>query len=108
VASLGLAEPAAGRFIRAAYALIDLISLLTAGEDECRALAHPRRNHRAERPRQDPLRHRARVHPRRVMRWDDLVKLGSEAKCREAAKLRLEGKEYVVADGDVINFRFNV
>ena len=42
------------------------------------------------------------------MRWDDLVKLGSESKCREAAKLRLEGKEYVVADGDVINFRFNV
>jgi ribosome-binding ATPase YchF (GTP1/OBG family) len=42
------------------------------------------------------------------MRWDDLCKLGSEAKCREAAKLRLEGKEYIVADGDVINFRFNV
>jgi len=42
------------------------------------------------------------------MRWEELVKLGSEAKCREAGKLRLEGKEYTVADGDVINFRFNV
>ncbi|MCA1732214.1 MAG: DUF933 domain-containing protein, partial [Acidobacteria bacterium] len=40
--------------------------------------------------------------------WDDLVTLGSEAKCRDAGKLRSEGKEYVVHDGDVINFRFNV
>jgi GTP-binding protein YchF len=108
VASLGLPEPAAGRFIRAAYALCDLISFLTAGEDECRAW---------------PLRKGANAHKAagkihsdiergfiraEVMRWEDLVKLGSEAKCREAGKLRLEGKEYLVADGDVINFRFNV
>lgn len=43
-----------------------------------------------------------------MVRWDDLVHYGSEAKCREAGKLRSEGKEYVVQDGDVINFRFNV
>jgi ribosome-binding ATPase len=108
VTSLGLDEPAAGRFIRAAYALCDLISFLTAGEDECRAW---------------PLRKGASAHKAagkihsdiergfiraEVIRWEDLVKLGSEAKCREVGKLRLEGKEYVVADGDVINFRFNV
>ena len=88
--------------------MCDLISFLTAGEDECRAW---------------PLRKGASAHKAagkihsdiergfiraEVMRWEDLVKLGSEAKCREAGKLRLEGKEYIVADGDVINFRFNV
>jgi len=108
VASLGLAEPAAGRFIRAAYALIDLISLLTAGEDECRAWpirAGTTAQKAAGKIHSDIERGFIRAE---VMRWDDLCKLGSEAKCREAAKLRLEGKEYVVADGDVINFRFNV
>jgi len=43
-----------------------------------------------------------------VIAYDDFIRLGSEAKCREAGKLRLEGKEYVVADGDIIHFRFNV
>jgi GTP-binding protein YchF len=108
VASLGLTEPAAGRFIRAAYALIDLISLLTAGEDECRAWpirAGTTAQKAAGKIHSDIERGFIRAE---VMRWDDLCKLGSEAKCREAAKLRLEGKEYVVADGDVINFRFNV
>jgi ribosome-binding ATPase len=108
VASLGLTEPAAGRFIRAAYALIDLISMLTAGEDECRAWpirAGTTAQKAAGKIHSDIERGFIRAE---VMRWDDLVKLGSEAKCREAAKLRLEGKEYVVTDGDVINFRFNV
>jgi hypothetical protein len=40
--------------------------------------------------------------------WQDLVELGSEAKCREVGKLRVEGKSYVVQDGDVVHFRFNV
>jgi GTP-binding protein YchF len=108
VASLGLAEPAAGRFIRAAYALSDLISFLTAGEDECRAwpLRKGSSAHKAAgKIHSDIERGFIRAE---VMHWEDLVKLGSEAKCREAGKLRLEGKEYTVADGDVINFRFNV
>jgi GTP-binding protein YchF len=108
VASLGLDEPAAGRFIRAAYTLCDLISFLTAGEDECRAwpLRKGSNAHRAAgKIHSDIERGFIRAE---VVRWEDLVKLGSEAKCREAAKLRLEGKEYTVADGDVINFRFNV
>jgi len=108
VASLGLSEPAAGRFIRAAYALTDLISFLTAGEDECRAWPI-RKGTTAQKAagkiHSDIERGFIRAE---VMRWDDLVNLGSEAKCREAAKLRLEGKDYIVADGDVINFRFNV
>lgn len=108
VASLGLTEPAAGRFIRAAYALCELISFLTAGEDECRAwpLRKGSNAHKAAgKIHSDIERGFIRAE---VMRWEDLVKLGSEAKCREAGKLRLEGKEYVVSDGDVINFRFNV
>lgn len=106
--SLGLDEPAVGRFIHAAYALIDLISLLTAGTDECRAWPI-RRGTSAQKAagkiHSDIERGFIRAE---VVRWDDLVRLGSEAKCREAGKLRSEGKEYVVHDGDVINFRFNV
>ena len=108
VASLGLAEPAIGRFIHAAYKLLDLISFLTAGEDECRAwpirrgLTAPKA---AGKIHSDIERGFIRAE---VVRWEDLVHYGSEAKCREAGKLRSEGKEYVVQDGDVINFRFNV
>ena len=107
-ASLGLSEPAIGRFIHAAYALIDLISFLTAGEDECRAwpirrgLTAPKA---AAKIHSDIERGFIRAE---VVRWEDLIHLGSEAKCREAGKHRSEGKEYVVQDGDVINFRFNV
>ena len=43
-----------------------------------------------------------------VTKFEDLVELGSEARCREQGKLKLEGKEYVVQDGDVVHFRFNV
>ena len=43
-----------------------------------------------------------------VIRWEDLVALGSEAKCRDAGKLAIVGKDYVVKDGDVMHFRFNV
>ena len=85
-----------------------MISFLTAGEDECRAwpLRKGSNAHKAAgKIHSDIERGFIRAE---VMHWEDLVKLGSEAKCREAGKLRLEGKEYVVSDGDVINFRFNV
>jgi GTP-binding protein YchF len=108
IAALGLAEPARDRFIHAAFALIGLISFLTAGPDECRAWPIKR----------GTIAHRAagKIHSdiergfirAEVMRVEDLLALKTEAKVREAGKLRLEGKEYVVADGDVINFRFNV
>jgi ribosome-binding ATPase len=108
VASLGLSEPAIGRFIHAAYKLLDLISFLTAGEDECRAwpirrgLTAPKA---AGKIHSDIERGFIRAE---VVRWEDLVHFGSEAKCREAGRYRSEGKDYVVQDGDVINFRFNV
>ncbi len=106
--SLGLVEPAVNRFIRAAYELIDLISMLTVGPDECRAWPVPRGS-RAPRAagkiHSDIERGFIRAE---VIHWRDLLELGSEAKCREAGKQRIEGKEYIVQDGDVINFRFNV
>ncbi len=106
--SLGLAEPAKSRFIVEAYRLLDLISFLTAGPDECRAWTIKRGT--------PALKAAGKIHSdiergfirAEVVRWDDLTTLGSEAKCREAGKLKVEGKEYVVADGDVVHFRFNV
>jgi len=108
IGSLGLAEPARDRFIRGAFALLDLISFLTAGEDECRAWPIKRgtvAQKAASKVHSDIERGFIRAE---VIHLADLLALKSEARCREAGKLRLEGKEYVVQDGDVINFRFNV
>ena len=106
--SLGVEEPASHRFIRAAYQLLDLISMLTAGDDECRAWPIGRgtpAQRAAGKIHSDIERGFIRAE---VVPWQDLVALGSEARCREAGKLRVEGKSYVVQDGDVVNFRFNV
>jgi hypothetical protein len=107
-ASLGLAEPARNRFIRAAFELIDLVSMLTVGPDECRAWPVPRgitAPRAAGKIHSDIERGFIRAE---VIRWEDLVELGSEARCRDVGKLRVEGKEYVIRDGDVVHFRFNV
>ena len=108
LASLGVAEPAAHRFIRAAYELLDLISMLTAGPDECRAWPVPRGTpapRAAGKIHSDIERGFIRAE---VVPWQELVRLGSEHACRDAGKLRTEGKSYVVQDGDVVHFRFNV
>ncbi len=105
---LGLQEPAKDRLIRAAFGLLGLIQFFTVGEDECRAWPVRRG---ATAPRAAGAIHsdfekgfiRAEV-----VSYDDLVATGSIAAAREKAKLRSEGKTYVVQDGDVINFRFNV
>jgi len=105
---LGLADSARDRFIRASYHLLDLVSFLTAGEDECRAWPIRRGT--------TALKAAGKIHSdiergfirAEVMAFDDFVRYGSEAKCREAGKLRLEGKEYVVRDGDIVHFRFAV
>lgn len=105
---LGISEPARDRFISSAYELLDLISFLTSGEDECRAWTI-RRGTNAQRAagkiHSDIERGFIRAE---VVAYLDFIALGSEAKCRETGKLRLEGKEYLVQDGDIINFRFNV
>ncbi|HTT72421.1 MAG TPA: DUF933 domain-containing protein [Anaeromyxobacteraceae bacterium] len=104
--SLGLAEPARTRFIHAAYRLLDLISFFTVGEDEVRAWPI-RRGDRAPRAA-------GRIHSdlergfirAEVTHYDDFIALGSESRARQEGKLRLEGKEYLVKDGDILNIRF--
>ena len=105
---LGLEEPGLDRVIRTSYALLGLISFLTAGEDECRAWTI-RKGTRAQQAagaiHSDIERGFIRAE---IVAYDDLVAAGSIAACRDKGTLRLEGKDYVVQDGDVINFRFNV
>jgi hypothetical protein len=106
--SLGLTESARTRFIQGAYQLIDLISMLTYGEDECRAWPVARGTpapQAAGKIHSDIERGFIRAE---VVSWEDLIELGSDARCREAGKLRVEGKEYIVQDGDCVHFRFNV
>ena len=105
---IGIEEPARERFIRAAYALSDLISFFTTGEDEVRAWTIAQgtvARKAAGRIHSDIERGFIRAE---VVAYDDFMVHGSEAKCKEAGKFRLEGKEYVVKDADIIHFRFAV
>lgn len=105
---LGLGEPARNVFIREAYRLLDLISFLTAGPDECRAWPIRRgtlARKAAGKVHSDIERGFIRAE---IYRPDDLKQYGSEAALKSAGKLRVEGKDYLVADGDIVNFRFNV
>ncbi|MDT0554902.1 redox-regulated ATPase YchF [Patiriisocius hiemis] len=105
---LGLEEPGSAKLIRGAYTLLDLQTYFTAGKKEVRAWTIPVG---ATAPQAAGVIHtdfekgfiRAEV-----IKYDDFVSFGSEAKVREAGKLGVEGKEYVVKDGDVMHFRFNV
>ncbi|WP_088341425.1 redox-regulated ATPase YchF [Robiginitalea sediminis] len=105
---LGLDEPGASKLIRAAYRLLDLQTYFTAGEKEVRAWTIPVG---ATAPQAAGVIHtdfekgfiRAEV-----IAFSDYVNFGSEAKVKEAGKMRVEGKEYIVKDGDVMHFRFNV
>ena len=105
---IGIEEPARERFIRVSYALLDLISFFTTGEDEVRAwtIAQGTMARKAAgRIHSDIERGFIRAE---VVAYDDFIIHGSEAKCKEAGKLRLEGKDYPVKDGDIIHFRFAV
>jgi ribosome-binding ATPase YchF (GTP1/OBG family) len=102
---LGLRESGLDRVIRASYDLLGYISFFTVGEDECRAWSIPRNTTAvlgAGEIHSDISRGFIRAE---VVRYDQLLARGSIAACRDHAELRLEGKEYVVQDGDVINFR---
>ena len=106
LADLGLAESGLDRVIRASYDLLGYISFFTVGEDECRAWSIPRGTAAqlaAGEIHSDIARGFIRAE---VARYDDLIARGSIAACRDRGELRLEGKDYVVQDGDVINFRF--
>lgn len=108
LADLGLTESALTRFIRAAYGLLDLISFFTVGEDEVRAWTIRRGTNArvaAGRIHSDLERGFIRAE---VIPYEVFVKHGSEHAVKEAGKLQVEGKEYIVSDGDIMHVRFNV
>ncbi len=106
LADLGLEESGLDRVIRASYDLLGYISFFTVGEDECRAWSIPRGTTAqlaAGEIHSDIARGFIRAE---VVAYEPLVTRGSMAACRDHGEVRLEGKEYLVQDGDIINFRF--
>ena len=105
LSSYGLKESGLVRLIRTTYALLGLISFFTAGEDECRAWTIPvntRAVNAAGAIHSDLEKHFIRAE---TIRWDQLLEAGSEANARAKGTLRLEGKDYIVQDGDVMHIR---
>jgi GTP-binding protein YchF len=106
--SVGLTEPGLHKVVRAGYRLLGLQTYFTVGEQECRAWTI-KKGWKA--PAAAGVIHsdfeRGFIKAE-VMGWEDLLRLGSEAAVREKGLLRVEGKEYVVQDGDCMHFRFNV
>lgn len=105
---LGLTEPGVNKLIKIAYRLLNLETYFTAGVKEVRAWTYPKG---AKAPQAASVIHtdfekgfiRAEV-----IKYNDYITLGSEQACKEAGKMNVEGKEYVVQDGDIMHFRFNV
>ena len=105
---LGLDEPGVNKLIHSAYRILNLLTYFTTGADESRAWTFVKGT---KAPRAAGIIHsdfekgfiRAEV-----IKYDDYVKYGSEAACREAGKINIEGKDYVVQDSDIMHFRFNV
>jgi hypothetical protein len=109
LASMGIAEPAFGRIIRGAFSLLGRMSFFTVGEDEVKAWVIPvgtKAPKAAGAIHNDFERGFIKAE---IMSYDDFTAHGGSAsQVKAAGRLRLEGKEYIVQDGDIINFRFNV
>jgi ribosome-binding ATPase YchF (GTP1/OBG family) len=105
LSSYGLNESGLARLIRKSYELLGLISFFTIGEDECRAWTIPVNTRAAQAAgaiHSDLEKHFIRAE---TIRWDQLLEAGSEANARAKGILRLEGKDYIVQDGDVLHIR---
>lgn len=103
-----MTEPALNKLIRSAYKLLNLYTYFTAGVQEVRAWTI---HEGWKAPQAASVIHtdfEKGFIKAEVIAYNDFVQYGSEAACREAGKLRIEGKEYIVKDGDVMHFRFNV
>ncbi len=108
LADMGLEEPGVNKLIKSAYALLQLETYFTAGVKEVRAWTITRG---MKAPQAAGVIHtdfEKGFIKAEVIAYRDFIALGSEAACRDAGKLRIEGKEYIVQDGDVMHFRFNV
>ncbi|HTW33470.1 MAG TPA: redox-regulated ATPase YchF [Rhizomicrobium sp.] len=105
--TLGLEEPGLNRLIRAGYALLGLITFFTAGPKEARAWTITKGSRAPQAAGVIHTDFEKGFIRAETIAYNDYVALGGEAGARDAGKMRLEGKDYVVADGDVMHFRFN-
>jgi len=105
LAALGLAEPGLNRLVRAAYALLDLITFLTAGEKEVRAWTIARGTKAPQAAGTIHTDFERTFIRAEIIKFEDYVACAGEAGARSAGKLRLEGKDYEMQDGDVVHFR---
>ncbi|MGZ3883782.1 MAG: redox-regulated ATPase YchF [Bacteroidia bacterium] len=108
LAEMGLEEPGVNKLIKSAYKLLNLQTYFTAGEKEVRAWTITAGMKAPEAAGVIHTDFTKGFIKAEVIAYKDFTTLGSEAACRDAGKLRIEGKEYTVADGDVMHFRFNV
>ena len=105
---IGLKEPGSAKLIRAAYSLLNLHTFFTAGQKEVRAWTIPVGSLAPQAAGVIHTDFEKGFIRAEVICFDDYINLGSEARVKEAGKMRLEGKNYIVKDGDIIHFLFNV
>jgi GTP-binding protein YchF len=108
MADLGLEEPGLDRVIRAGYSLLDLLTFFTAGVKEVRAWTVKRGSTAPQAAGVIHTDFEKGFIRAETMAYDDFIRYGGEAGCKDAGKLRLEGKDYIVQEGDILHFRFNV
>ena len=108
LAEIGLEESGVARLIRAAYALLNLQTFFTAGSDEVRAWTFMKGSKAPQCAGVIHTDFEKGFIRAEVIKYDDYVTLGSESAVREAGKMAIEGKNYVVEDGDIMHFLFNV
>ncbi|CAI8155345.1 MAG: Ribosome-binding ATPase YchF [Polaribacter sp. SA4-10] len=108
LADIGLEEAGASRLIRSAYKLLNLQTYFTAGVKEVRAWTIPIGSTAPQAAGVIHTDFEKGFIRAETIAYDDYISFGSEAKVKDAGKMRVEGKEYIVKDGDVMHFRFNV
>lgn len=108
LSALGLEEPGAVRLVHSAYRLLNLITFFTTGPKEVRAWTIRKGTTAPQAAGVIHTDFEKGFIRAEVIAYTDYIQYGSEAACRDAGKLRVEGREYIVQDGDVIHFRFNV
>ena len=105
---IGLEESGVSRLIRSAYKLLNLETYFTAGEQEVRAWTYLKGSKAPQCAGVIHTDFEKGFIRAEVIKYEDYIALGSESACKEAGKMNIEGKEYVVQDGDIMHFRFNV
>ncbi|MDH6353753.1 GTP-binding protein YchF [Dysgonomonas sp. PH5-45] len=108
LSEIGLEESGVARLIKAAYKLLGLLTYFTCGVQEVRAWTFPEGSKAPQCAGVIHTDFEKGFIRAEVIKYDDFIALGSEAACKEAGKMNVEGKDYIAADGDIMHFRFNV